>query len=161
MRKKIEIRDNIKNDIILLKFIISMHTANIINFNKNRHNVYYNNIKMCSLINEIEIMKFYERLKLLNNTESAFKYFNDYKKENYIVCYIYVDENTKFEFDENLYDIYHSDYMKFYSKNPEIKLLMYTNGKKGFIWCNTFMKFFNSFIYIKENNNDVNTFNNI
>jgi hypothetical protein len=72
-----------------------------------------------------------------------YKYFRDYDINNYIMCYIYVkDENDKYN--ETLYNIYHEEYYKYYEKNPDIKILVWSNNAD---WCKINFKFFNTLYY--------------
>jgi len=113
------------------------------------------NIKFVSVKDEKNIIKFYNTLGLCYDINYAINYFKDKNKENYMVCYIYIDKFTKFEFNEELYNMCHSDYIKYYSKNPNTKFIIYTNNKKANIWCKTFLKFFNCMYYYKfDKNND-------
>ena len=132
LNKEIEKNDNIKKAII-------------------KHNIYKNNIEILPISNV-------EQLKLLgknlgykeeewNNNNCLYhimKYYKDFNVNNYIICYIYVEFDNK-PFDEKLYNEYHEEYLKYYSKNPNIKLIVWTNNLN---WCKLNFKFFNtSYIY--------------
>ena len=88
----------------------------------------------------------------------AYKFFNDYNINNYIICYVYVNENKNFEFDETLYNEYHKEYLKYYSRNSNTKILIITNGKYGYKWCKNFMKFFNTYYYYLVSKDDINIY---
>jgi hypothetical protein len=103
----------------------------------------YSNIKECQ--------EFYKKYKILNDISFAMKYFNDFNKNNYTITYLNNEFDKKYEFDEELYDIIHIQYLEFLNKNPNTKLIIYTNGLYGFYWCKNYLKFINSFIYYKAN----------
>lgn len=112
--------------------------------------VYCRNIKIFEWSNENERNKLISRLNIhYNNFSYIFKYFNDYNYNNYLVCYIYPkdDDVNNNKFNEKLYNEYHNDYLKYYQKNPDIKLIIITNNKESYLWCKTFFKFFNIFYY--------------
>jgi hypothetical protein len=72
------------------------------------------------------------------------KQYNDFNVNNYIICYIYVEFDNK-PFDEKLYNEYHEEYLKYYSKNSDTKIIVWTNN---FNWCKLNFKFFNTaYIY--------------
>jgi hypothetical protein len=96
----------------------------------------------------------YYKLQISNNIDIAMKYFNDYNKDNYIICNLNIKYKEDLIFNENLYNIYHTQYLEYLSENPNIKLLIYTNSKYGSYWCNIFLKFINSYIYYKKNEID-------
>jgi hypothetical protein len=96
----------------------------------------------------------YYKLQISNNINIAMKYFNDYNKDNYIICNLNIKYKEDLIFNENLYNIYHTQYLEYLSENPNIKLLIYTNSKYGSYWCNIFLKFINSYIYYKKNEID-------
>ena len=99
-----------------------------------------------------ELKEYLKLYNLSNNKDIQyhhFKYFNDYNINNYLNCYIFVS-NKNIEtniFDEDLYDRYHKEYLKFYSINPDIKIIVFTNSVE---WCKQNFKFFN--IYYHEVN---------
>ena len=89
-----------------------------------------------------------ERKEWINNNfiYHIMKQYKDFNVNNYIICYIYVEFDNK-PFDEKLYNEYHEEYLKYYSKNPNIKLIVWTNN---FDWCKLNFKFFNTtYIYFK------------
>jgi len=96
--------------------------------------------------NEQNRKKFYSFIMVGDDISTAMKYYNDYDTKNYLITYIN-PLNRPFKFDEKLYENYHKQYYEYYSKNPLIKLLIYTRGKNGAYWCKTFLKFFNTTIY--------------
>ena len=79
------------------------------------------------------------------------KKLNDYNKDNYLITYCNVEFDKEYEFNQEYYDIIHTQYLDYLSKNPNSKLIIYTNGLYGFYWCKNYLKFFNSFIYYKQN----------
>jgi hypothetical protein len=117
---------------------------------KNKFKFIHNeNIDIISLEN-IKQLEYFGKTLGFSNEDFKFrfdilsKYFNDYNLNNYILCYIYVENDNK-SFDEYLYNQYHQEYFKYYSKNPDIKMLIWTNNKD---WCKLNFKFFNTlFIY--------------
>jgi len=115
--------------------------------------IHNKNIDIISL-NNIEQIEYFGKTLGFSNEDFKFKfnklskyfmnYHNDYNFNNYIMCYIYVEFDNK-PFDEDLYNQYHQEYLKYYSKNPDIKMLIWTNNKD---WCKLNFKFFNTlFIY--------------
>jgi len=115
------------------------------NMNMNR------NIKIFKWSNKNDKKYFIIKIGFPENLSisNAFKHYKDYNENNYIVCYIYVDDEEiiKNEFNEKLYNEYHSDYLKYYEKNPNIKFIIFTNSKESVYWCKNFFKFFNSYYY--------------
>lgn len=109
-------------------------------------------IDLYSSFKDKKDVKGYLKLYNMSNNKDIqehFKYFNDYNINNYLNCYIFVS-NKKIEtniFDEDLYDRYHKEYLKFYSINPDIKIIVFTNSVE---WCKQNFKFFN--IYYHEVN---------
>jgi len=94
------------------------------------------------------MIQIFIHIQILNDISFAMKYFNDFYKNNYTITYLNNEFDKKYEFDEELYDIIHSQYLEFLNKNPNTKLIIYTNG---FYWCKNYLKFINSFIYYKAN----------
>jgi len=98
-----------------------------------------NNIDMT-----IEFMKklgyIYNYDCIYSRENGYYKYFRDYNINNYIMCYIYVDDEYN-KYNEILYNIYHEEYYKYYEKNPDIKILVWTNNAD---WCKINFKFFNT-----------------
>ena len=113
---------------------------------------YARNLEIFHLNNYDEKHKFLQKIDCGDNLDAAFNNFNDYNIDNYIACYIYVSNYNTIcnKFDEELYNKYHKDYIKYYSANPNIKLVVYTNSKKSSKWCINFFKFFNTFYYYKQ-----------
>jgi len=105
--------------------------------------------------NSEEAKNFYYKLNICNNIDIAMKNFNDYNKDNYVICNVNITYKKDLIFDENLYNIYHKQYLEYLSKNPNIKLIIYTNSKYGSYWCSIFLKFINSYIYYMKNVNDL------
>jgi hypothetical protein len=104
--------------------------------------------------NSEDAIYLYYKLQISNNIDIAMKYYNDYNKDNYIICNLNIKYKEDLIFNENLYNIYHTQYLEYLSENPNIKLLIYTNSKYGAYWCNIFLKFINSYIYYKKNETD-------
>ena len=123
------------------------------NIKKDINNFYKNNIEILPISNV-------EQLKLLgknlgykeeewndnNYLYHMMKYYKDFNVNNYIICYIYVEFDNK-PFDEKLYNEYHEEYLKYYSKNSDTKIIVWTNN---FNWCKLNFKFFNT-VYIYFN----------
>lgn len=114
--------------------------------------IYKNNLEIFRLNNKDERHKFLQKIDCSGNLDAVFKFYNDYNINNYIACYIYVSDNQIYnnKYDKNLYNKYHNDYIKYYSENPNIKLVVYTNSKKSSKWCTNFFKFFNTFYYYRQ-----------
>ena len=116
----------------------------------------YNNVNILPINNDINLNYFLEIIKVDKTIlSSAYSYFNDYNINNYITCYLYIEKNKNFEFDEILYNKYHSEYLKYYSRNPNIKILIFTNNIYGYKWCKNFMKFFNVYYIYKQSKYDL------
>lgn len=96
---------------------------------------------------------FYKKFSYSNDISYAMKFFNDYNEDNYIITYIN-SKNLEFKFDEDLYNSYHKEYYEYYFKNPLIKILIYTEGKKDILFCNFFLKFINRLIYYRSSISD-------
>ena len=109
-------------------------------------NFYKNNIEITPLTNIKQIELFARKLRYTTkeyfegNYSRFMKYFNDFNVNNYILCYIYIEDEYK-TFDEKLYNEYHKNYFKYYSKNPDIKLIVFSNNHD---WCSLNFKFFNT-----------------
>ena len=97
--------------------------------------------------NEQKRKAFYPFIMVSDDISAAIKHYNDYDTKNYLITFIN-PLNRPFKFDEKLYENYHKQYYEYYSKNPLIKLLIYTIGKKVVYWCKTFLKFFNTIYYV-------------
>jgi len=112
-----------------------------------KDNIYKSNVEILPISNveQLEILRKnlgYKKEELINN--NFMKQYKDFNVNNYIICYIYVEFDNK-PFDEKLYNEYHEEYLKYYSKNPNIKLIVWTNN---FDWCKLNFKFFNTTIYL-------------
>lgn len=107
------------------------------------------NLKIFEWSDEVKRNAFIKHLKIVGDISKVFKYYNDYNKNNYIACYIHVNEEDIFlnRFNEKLYNEYHLDYLKYYYKNPNIKFIVFTNNIYSYKWCKIFFKFFNTFYY--------------
>ena len=105
-------------------------------------------MKIIEYSNKLENEKFYEKFNIGSDISYAMKKFGDFDENNYLITYIH-GINKNMSFDEDLYNSYHNEYYKYYCKNPLIKLLVYTNGKKGVYWCCHFFQFFNMHIYYR------------
>jgi hypothetical protein len=105
-------------------------------------------MKIIEYSNKLENEKFYVNYNIGSDISYAMKKFGDFDENNYLITYIH-GINKNMSFDEDLYNSYHNEYYKYYSKNPLIKLLVYTNGKKGVYWCWHFFQFFNMHIYYR------------
>jgi hypothetical protein len=118
------------------------------------------NIHPFPLSLDIKSNYLFKKLKIDENGNilRAYKHFDDYDINNYIICYVYVNEYKNFEFDENLYNEYHKEYLKYYSRNSNTKILVITNGKYGYKWCKSFMKFINVYYYYIKSDNDINIY---
>jgi hypothetical protein len=97
-----------------------------------------NNKQVTNIVNQ-HMMTNYTNIKLSN---LHFTYYNDYNVDNYLVCFIYVAEDNKF--DEDLYNRYHYEYLQHYTENPQIKIIVLTNN---IVWCKQNLKFFNIYYY--------------
>jgi hypothetical protein len=97
--------------------------------------------------NEQKRKAFYSFIMATGDISAAMKYYNDYDTKNYLITFINT-ANRPFKFDEELYEVFYKQYYEYYSKNPFIKLLIYTRGKNGAYWCKTFLKFFNTIYYV-------------
>jgi hypothetical protein len=120
---------------------------------KNNNLYYKNNIEIMPISNveQLEILRKnlgYKKEEWNNNSIfHIMKAYNDFNVNNYIICYIYVDFDNK-PFDEKLYNEYHEEYLKYYSKNSDIKLIVWTNNLN---WCKLNFKFFNTiYIYFQD-----------
>jgi hypothetical protein len=120
---------------------------------KNNNLYYKNNIEIMSISNveQLEILRKnlgYKKEEWNNNSiYHIMKAYNDFNVNNYIICYIYVEFDNK-PFDEKLYNEYHKEYLKYYSKNSDIKLIVWTNNLN---WCKLNFKFFNTiYIYFQD-----------
>ena len=91
--------------------------------------------------------------------DEAIKYFNDNNQDNYVMCYIYIDNYRTFKFDEDLYNNIHNQYLQYLIENPNTKIIICTNNKYGYNWCKNYLKFINSFVYYKSNNFYTNYYN--
>jgi len=113
---------------------------------------YARNLEIYPINNKDERHIFLQKINCDNNLDAVFKTFDDYNINNYIACYIYVSNYIAIcnNFDEELYNKYHNDYIKYYSVNPNIKLIVYTNSKMSSRWCINFFKFFNTFYYYTQ-----------
>lgn len=127
------------------------------NINKNESIKYNKNIDIFELKNTYERDCFFKNIICLPNFSAPFNYFKDYNIDNYLACYIYINEFQPYieVFDENLYNKYHASYYKYYYKNPDIKLIVYTNSKTTYKWCRIYFKFFNVYYIYIESKNDV------
>jgi hypothetical protein len=120
---------------------------------------YKSNIDIFELKNSDERHNFYKKIHLDCKLNMIFNNFKDYNINNYLACYIYLNEFQAYieVFDEKLYNKYHATYYKYYSKNNDTKLIVYTNNKLAYKWCRIYFKFFNVlYIYISSDN-DVTT----
>jgi hypothetical protein len=110
-------------------------------------------MKIIQYSNKPEIKRFYGNFNIGSDISYAMKKFNDFDENNYLITYIH-GNNRDMSFDEDLYNLYHNEYYKYYFKNPFIKLLIYTNGIKGMYWCRNFFQFFNMHIYYRSSSQD-------
>ena len=95
-----------------------------------------------SNVEQLKILGYKEEWNNKNYLYHFMKYYNDFNVNNYIICYIYVEFDNK-QFDEKLYN---EEYLKYYSKNSDIKLIVLTNNLN---WCKLNFKFFNTmYIYL-------------
>ncbi len=109
----------------------------------------YNNIKDC--------LEFYSTYSISRCINKVMKYFNDNNIDNYVMCYIDIIYKRAFEFDEDLYNNIHKQYLEYLIKNPDTKLIIYTNGKYGYNWCTRYLKFINTrILYVKDVDRDLN-----
>ena len=100
--------------------------------------IYNKNIEIVQL-NNIEKVKTFMKTLGHKNADIFYnykymphcKYFHDYDKNNYILCYIYIDNEDK-PFDEILYNDYHKKYLKYFENNHNIKIIIWTNNVN---WC--------------------------
>jgi hypothetical protein len=113
-----------------------------------QHNFYKSNIEIMPISNveQLEILRKnlgYKKEEWINNNfiYHIMKQYKDFNVNNYIICYIYVEFDNK-PFDEKLYN---EEYLKYYSKNSDTKIIVWTNN---FNWCKLNFKFFNTaYIY--------------
>jgi hypothetical protein len=110
-------------------------------------------MKIIQYSNKPELIIFYAIFNIGRDISYVMKKFHDFNEDNYLITYIQGD-NINMSFDEDLYNSYYNEYYKYYSKNPFIKLIIYTNGKKGVYWCRHFFKFFNMHIYYRPSSDD-------
>ena len=110
------------------------------------------NLEIIPFNNENLIKAFIIKLGYIDNlntiyhniSRTFYRYFNDYNINNYIICHIYT---VNPEYDDILYNTYHKEYYKYYEKNPDTKIIIWTNDKE---LCKINFKFFNVFyIYYK------------
>ena len=120
---------------------------------------YKSNIDIFELKNTEERCAFYKIINLDDKVDVVCNHFKDYNINNYLACYIYLNEFQPYieVFDEKLYNKYHATYYRYYSKNNDIKLIVYTNNKLAYKWCRIYFKFFNVFYIYISSDNDAKT----
>ena len=125
-------------DIHNLKLFDYDSSKNLIIYTKGKYTAYwcFNNLKFMNPFhvyyidddtdiylysNIYDANRFYKKYELSNDITYIMKKFNDYNKDNYLITYCNVEFDKKDEFNQEYYDIIHTQYLRFINKNSFIK----------------------------------------
>ena len=76
------------------------------------------------------------------------KTFNDYDENNYLICNgPIISKEDRYNFNLEIYNNIHEQYLKYYQENNNIKIIIYAPDNDSYKWCKQFLKFFNVFYY--------------
>jgi len=91
---------------------------------------------------------FYTERNLLPEISLVMKTFNDYDENNYLICNgPIISKKDKDNFNLEIYNNIHEQYLKYYQENINIKIIIYAPDHDSYKWCKQFLKFFNVFYY--------------
>lgn len=91
---------------------------------------------------------FYTEKNLLPKISLVMKTFNDYDENNYLICDgPIISKEDRYNFNLEIYNNIHEQYLKYYQENNNIKIIIYAPDNNSYKWCKQFLKFFNVFYY--------------